>query len=73
MKRQSSYRLKSADQFYTLMVRNGYRSKQDFAKQNGYNYGSLTHLNSDILSLQYAARIASSLHVELEQLFIKQN
>ena len=73
MKRQSSYRLKSADQFYILMVRNGYRSKQDFAEKCGFNYGSLTHINSDALSLQYAARIASSLHVELEQLFIKQN
>lgn len=73
MKRQSSYRLKSADQFYTLMVRNGYRSKQDFAAKCGFNYGSLTHLNSDTLSLQYAARIASSLNVSLEQLFIKQN
>ncbi|GEK06636.1 hypothetical protein LHA01_18750 [Schleiferilactobacillus harbinensis] len=73
MKRQSSYRLKSADQFYILLTKNGYCSKQDFAKQNGYNYGSLTHLNSDIIILQYAARIASSLNVSLEQLFIKKN
>jgi DNA-binding XRE family transcriptional regulator len=55
------------------MVRNGYRSKQDFAEKCGFNYGSLTHINSDALSLQYAARIASSLNVSLEQLFIKQN
>jgi hypothetical protein len=73
MKRQSHYQLSSINKFYELLVKNGYSTKRQFSSKTGISYDDLCHLNSRPVSHRMATQLSLLLHINIEQLFIKQN